>query len=71
MNYLLYVIGCAAIALAGMLLLSLVAGPLDGAVASTSVVSMTASFVTGIGFCALGSAIGLLKQIARNTARDV
>ena len=71
MNYVLYVIGAAAIALACVLLLSLMAGRLDGAVASTSVVSMTASFVAGIGLCALGSAIGLLKQIARNTARDV
>ena len=71
MNYVLYVIGGAGIALGCVLLLSLMADRLDGEVASTSVVSMTASFVTGIGLCALGSAIGLLKQIARNTARDV
>jgi galactitol-specific phosphotransferase system IIC component len=69
MNYVLYVIGGAAILLACALLLTLF-NRLDASMASTTGLAMTASLITGIGMCALGSVIGLLKKIARNTAKQ-
>ena len=66
MNYFLYLIGGVAILLGVLLLFnrSEVAGP------ATTGLAIVASLITGIVICALGRIIGLLKAIARNTARD-
>jgi hypothetical protein len=69
MNYFLYLIGVAAILLAVALLLTMF-NPPEVQVSSMTPVAMVASFITGIVMCALGRIIGLLKKIARNTARD-
>ena len=69
MNYLLYLIGVAAILLAVALLLTLF-NPPEAQVPTMTPLAMVASLVTGIVMCALGRIIGLLKRIARNTARD-
>jgi hypothetical protein len=69
MNYVLYVLGGAAILLACVLLFTLF-NRLDASVASATGLAMTVSFIAGVGMCAFGSVIGLLKKIARNTARD-
>jgi hypothetical protein len=63
------VTGGAAILLACALLLTMFAR-LDASVASTTGLAMTVSLIAGIGLCALGSVIGLLKKIVRNTAKD-
>ena len=69
MNYVLYVVGAAAIALGCALLLTLL-NRLDASVASTAGLAMVVSFLAGLGLCALGSVIGLLKKIASNTTKD-
>ena len=68
MNYFLYAIGAAAILLAFLLLFTLFSPP--GTQQLMTPLVMVVSLITGIVMCALGRIIGLLKTIARNTARD-
>jgi len=68
MNYFLYLIGGVALLIAILLLFNLFARPEASAVVNPP--AMVALFFIGIVMCALGRIIGLLKTIARNTARD-
>jgi len=67
MNYFLYLIGGVAIFLAVLLLFTLFN---RAEIPAMTPLAALASFITGIVMCALGRIIGLLKTIARNTARD-